>query len=102
MNTEQLTTPSPEMKQHAQDLKNHAKEGVDNIRKDATNLAQDAKDHASRGIDAVKQEATTRISNAKGKASDLLSSVKDYAVQNPLHAFGFGVLVGLFLARRRH
>jgi ElaB/YqjD/DUF883 family membrane-anchored ribosome-binding protein len=101
MNTETLTTPSPEMKQHTQDLKDHATEGVQNLRQDASNLAQDAKDHVRRNVDGVRQEANARYQDAKGKATDLWESAKTYASQNPLHAFGVGILVGLFLARRR-
>ncbi len=101
MDTEALTTPSPEMKKHANDLKNHAQEGVQNLKDDAANLAQDAKDHVNRSKDMLKDEASARIGEAKGKAADLLQTVKTYAAENPLHAFGVGVLVGIFLARRR-
>jgi ElaB/YqjD/DUF883 family membrane-anchored ribosome-binding protein len=93
---------SPEMKQHAHDLKAHAREGVDNIRQDVSNLAQDTKDHARRSVDLVKDEATARLNDAKGRASDLFESAKAYATLNPLQTFVIGVVLGLFLARRRH
>jgi len=92
---------SPEMKRHAQDLKSHAQEGVENIRKDVNNLAQDTKDHARRSVDLVRDEATSRLNEAKGRESDLFESAKAYATLNPLQTFVIGVVVGLFLARRR-
>jgi len=103
MNTDTLTTPSPEMKKHAQDLKDHAQEGVENIKKDAKNLAGDVKDHASRSYDVVREEATRRVGDAKEKATDLVTAARDYCKENPLSAFGIGVFVGLVLAtwRRR-
>lgn len=103
MDTNSLTTPSPELKQHAQDLKDHATKGVNDLRKDARNIAGDVKDHASRGYDAIKDEANDRLGDAKDKANDLISAARNYASENPLSAFGFGVLAGLILAtwRRR-
>ncbi len=101
MNTQDLVTPSPEMKQHAKDLKNHATEGVKNVRDDAANLAQDAKDHVKRNVDNVKDEALSRASDAKDKAAELIAQMQTYVKEKPLHVFAAGVLVGLFLARRR-
>jgi ElaB/YqjD/DUF883 family membrane-anchored ribosome-binding protein len=92
---------SPEMKQHAQDLKDHAQEGVQNIRQDVTGLAQETKNHAQHSVDAVKGEALSRLNDAKNTARDLVESAKAYAVENPLRTFIAGVVVGLFLARRR-
>jgi len=101
MNTEALTTPSPELKQHAQDLKDHATQGAKDIKKDVGHLAKDVKDHANRSVDILKDEANSRLGEFRGRATDLVQTVKDYASENPLHAFGVGVLIGLFLARRR-
>ncbi len=101
MNTQDLVTPSQEMKQHVKDLKNHASEGVDNVRQDASNLAQDAKDHVKRNVDNVKDEALARASDVKDKAADLLAQVQTYMKEKPVHVFAAGLLVGLFLARRR-
>jgi ElaB/YqjD/DUF883 family membrane-anchored ribosome-binding protein len=101
MNTEPFTAPSPELKQHAQDLKDHAVKGAKDLREDAGNVAQDVKNQARRGVGAVKDEASARFEEAKGKAVDLMQAAKDYAAQNPLHALGLGVLIGMILARRR-
>ncbi len=102
MNTEALK-PSPEMKEHAKDLKDHATEGAENIKKDVKNLSGDVKDQATRGYKAVKEEAASRVSDAQDKASDLLESARTYASEHPFSTFGFGVLAGLILAtwRRR-
>jgi ElaB/YqjD/DUF883 family membrane-anchored ribosome-binding protein len=100
MKTQDLV--SPEMKQHAQDLKDHAQEGAQNIRQDVTNLAQETKNHARRSVDLVKDEAAARIDDARDKAADLWKSAKAYALENPVRTFFAGVLVGFFLARRRH
>ena len=102
MNTEALK-PSPEMQQHAKDLKDHATEGAKNIKDDAKNLAGDVKDHANRGVQAIKDEASSRVSDAKDKASDLLETARTYATEHPFSTFGFGVLAGLIIAtwRRR-
>jgi ElaB/YqjD/DUF883 family membrane-anchored ribosome-binding protein len=100
MNNDTLTTPSPEMKQHAQDLKDHATEGAQNLKKDVTNLAGDVKDHARRGAQAVKEEAGARLEAVQDKASNFVDLAKAYAQEHPFHAFGFGVLTGLFLAWR--
>jgi ElaB/YqjD/DUF883 family membrane-anchored ribosome-binding protein len=101
MNTQDIITPSPEMKQHAKDLKEHASEGVKNVRQDASNLAQDAKDHVKRNVDNVKDEALSRASDAKDKAAELLAQAQTYVKENPVHVFAAGLLLGLFLARRR-
>jgi ElaB/YqjD/DUF883 family membrane-anchored ribosome-binding protein len=101
MNADTLTTPSPEMKQHAKDLKDHATEGAQNIRNDVNNLAGDVRDHARRGVQTVKDEAGARFQEAQDKASSLVELARAYVVEHPFHAFGFGMLLGLFLARRR-
>jgi ElaB/YqjD/DUF883 family membrane-anchored ribosome-binding protein len=101
MNTDAFTTPSPELQQHAQDLKDHATEGVNNLRNDVGNVAKDVKDHANRGVQAVKDEANNQYGQAKDKAMDFYETAKSYASEHPLHAVGFGILLGLFLARRR-
>jgi ElaB/YqjD/DUF883 family membrane-anchored ribosome-binding protein len=102
MNADTLTTPSPEMKRHAQDLKEHATEGAQNIRNDVNNLAGDVKDHAKRNVQAVKDEAGAHLQRVQDKASNFVDLARAYAVEHPLHAFGVGVLLGVFLARRRH
>ncbi len=101
MNTEELTTPSPELKQHAQELKDHAVEGAKNLHRDVRNVAQDVKEHANRGVAAVREEASARFDEARSKTNDLFETAKNYAADHPLHAVGFGILVGMFLARRR-
>jgi ElaB/YqjD/DUF883 family membrane-anchored ribosome-binding protein len=100
MNPQDLV--SPDMKQHAQDLKDHAQEGVQNIRQDVNNLAQDTKDHARRSVDMVKGEAAARLSDAQNAANNLWESAKAYVLANPARTFFAGLLVGFFLARRRH
>jgi ElaB/YqjD/DUF883 family membrane-anchored ribosome-binding protein len=101
MNNEAFTAPSPELKEHAQDLKDHATKGAKDIRKDVTNIAGDVKKQATRGFEAVRDEANARVSDAQDKASDFLESARDYATQHAATTFGIGVLVGLFLASRR-
>jgi ElaB/YqjD/DUF883 family membrane-anchored ribosome-binding protein len=100
MNTDALTTPSPELKQHAQDLKDHATEGAQNLKKDVTNVAHDLKDHANRGVKAVKEEANNQFQGAQEKASDLWEAVQAFAKEHPGRTFGAGVLAGLFLGFR--
>ena len=103
MDTESLTTPSPELKQHAKDLKDHATQGAQQVKKDVVNVAQDVKDHATRGVQAVRDEAKNQLGDAKDKASDLFETARQYGSDHPLTAFGVGVLAGLVLAtwRRR-
>jgi ElaB/YqjD/DUF883 family membrane-anchored ribosome-binding protein len=100
MKTEELVSPA--MKRHAQDLKDHAQEGVQNIRQDVTNLAQDTKDHAQRSVDRVKDEAVSRFNDAQSKAGDLFESARAYVLENPARTFFAGLLVGFILARRRY
>ena len=92
---------SPEMKRHAQDLKDHAQEGAQNIRQDVSNLAQDTKNHARRSVDMVKDEAASRLNDAQDAASNLWESAKAYVLANPARTFFAGLLIGFFLARRR-
>jgi len=91
MNTETLTTPSPELKQHLQDL-----------RREADNVTQDIKKQASAGLQEIQTEANNRIQDAKGTAADLFSAVKDFAAQHPLKTFAAGIVVGFFLSKRRN
>ena len=100
MNTEAFTTPSPELKQHAKDLKDHATEGAQNLRNDLGNVAQDVKDHANRGVKAVKEEASNQLQGAQDKAVDLWETARQFATEHPGKTFGLGVLTGLFLAFR--
>jgi ElaB/YqjD/DUF883 family membrane-anchored ribosome-binding protein len=100
MKTEDLV--SPEMKRHAQDLKDHAQEGVQNIRKDVSGLAQETKNHARHSVDAVKDEAAARLSDAQDAAKNLWDSAKTYVLANPARTFVAGLLLGFLLARRRH
>jgi ElaB/YqjD/DUF883 family membrane-anchored ribosome-binding protein len=93
---------SPEMKRHAQDLKDHAQEGVQNIRQDVSNLAQDTKNHARHSVDMVKDEAASRLSDVQDTASNLWKSAQAYVVANPARTFFAGLVIGFFLARRRH
>jgi ElaB/YqjD/DUF883 family membrane-anchored ribosome-binding protein len=90
MNTETLTTPSPELKQHVQDL-----------RQDAGKVAQDLKTQARDGFQEVKTEANARFQNAKGTASDLFEAFRDLAAQHPFKTFGAGVVTGIVLATWR-
>jgi ElaB/YqjD/DUF883 family membrane-anchored ribosome-binding protein len=101
MNTEPFTTPSPDLQQHTKDLKDHATQGAQDLKQDVGNVAQDVKNQATQGVQAVKDEANARFGDAKQKAGDLYESAKSYAAANPLTTFGFGILVGLFLSRRR-
>ena len=93
---------SPEMKRHAHDLKSHAQKGVENIRQDVSNLAQDTRNHAQRSVDLVKDEAASRLNDVRGKAGNLFESARTYALAHPGRTFFAGVLIGFFLARRRH
>jgi ElaB/YqjD/DUF883 family membrane-anchored ribosome-binding protein len=90
MNTEILTTPSPELKQHAQDL-----------RRDAGNVTQDLKKQASAGFEEVKKEAHARLQETKGAASDLYDAFRNFAAEHPFKAFGIGVFTGIVLATWR-
>jgi ElaB/YqjD/DUF883 family membrane-anchored ribosome-binding protein len=99
----EVLKPSPEMQQHAKDLKDHATEGAQNVKKDVQNLAGDVKDHARKGYRAVKDEAADQVDAARDRAGDLLENVRSYASEHPVSTFGFGVLAGIILAtwRRR-
>ena len=103
MNNEVFTAPSPELKGHVQDLKDHATEGAKNIRKDVTNVAGDVRKQANQGAQVLKDEANARLSDAKDKANDFIEMARSYATEHPASTFGFGVLAGLILAtwRRR-
>lgn len=92
MNTETLTTPSPGLRQHVQDL-----------REDAGKVAQDLKKQARAGLQEVKTEANARLQDVKGTAADLFEAFRDFAAQHPLKTFGAGVVTGIVLAtwRRR-
>ena len=92
MNTETLTAPSPELKQHAQDLRN-----------DVGKVTQDVKKQAREGFQEVKSEANARLQQAQVTASDLFESFKGFAAEHPLKTFGAGIVAGIILAswRRR-
>jgi ElaB/YqjD/DUF883 family membrane-anchored ribosome-binding protein len=101
MNNEPFTTPSPELKQHGQDLKDHATEGAKNIKQDAQNIAQDVRKQASQGVQALRDEAGNRVQDAKGKANELIDAARSYATEHPFSTFGYGVLTGLIIAAWR-
>jgi len=90
MNTEILTTPSPELKQHAQDL-----------RRDARNVTQDLKNQASAGFEEVKTEANARLQDARGTVSDLYDSFRNFAAKHPFKAVGIGIVTGIVPATWR-
>jgi ElaB/YqjD/DUF883 family membrane-anchored ribosome-binding protein len=87
MNTDILTTPSPELKQHVRDL-----------RQDANKITQDLKNQASAGFQEVKAEANSRFRQARGTTSDFFESVRNFAAEHPFKAFGLGVVTGIVLA----
>ena len=82
MNTETLTKPSPELKQHVQEL-----------RRDAGLVAQDVKNQASDGFQEIKTEAQNTVST-------LYESIGKFVAAYPLSVFGVGVVTGLVLASR--
>jgi ElaB/YqjD/DUF883 family membrane-anchored ribosome-binding protein len=86
MNTDILTTPSPELKKHVQDL-----------RRDASNVSQDVKNQAAAGLQEIKSEANTRFQEAKGSANEFVDSFRNFAAQHPFKAFGAGVLTGILV-----
>jgi ElaB/YqjD/DUF883 family membrane-anchored ribosome-binding protein len=90
MNTDILTTPSPELKQHAQDL-----------RRDAGNVTEDLKRQASAGFEEVKKEAHARLQETKGAALDLYDAFRNFVAEHPFKAFGIGVVTGIVLANWR-
>jgi ElaB/YqjD/DUF883 family membrane-anchored ribosome-binding protein len=92
MNTEILTTPSPELKQHAQDL-----------RQDAGKVTHDLKNQARAGFQEVKSEANARLQEAKVTAAELFEAFRGFAAQHPFKTFGAGIVTGIVLAtwRRR-
>ena len=87
MNTETLITPSPELRQHVQDL-----------REDAAKVAQDLKTQARAGLQEVKTEANTRLQDVRGTAADLFEAFRDFAADHPFKTFGAGVVIGIVLA----
>jgi len=89
MNADTLTTPSPELKQHTQDL-----------RRDAGLVAKDVKNQAAEGLEQVKAEAASRIQEARGTAADLYDSARSFVAEHPLGSFCLGVVAGILLARR--
>ncbi len=92
MNTEILTTPSPELKKHVKDL-----------RRDAGNVTQDLKNQASAGLDEIQSEANSRLQDAKERVFGLTDTFRNFVVEHPFQALGAGVLAGFVLAswRRR-
>ena len=89
MNTDILTTPSPELKKHAQDL-----------RRDANLVTQDVKNQASAGFQEIKSEAHARLEDAKGSALGLYDSFKKFAVEHPAGVFSAGLVAGIVLTSR--
>jgi len=87
MNTEILTTPSPELKQHAQDL-----------RRDANLLAQDVKNQATAGLQEIKTEAHARLHEVRESGADLYNSAKSFAAEHPFSVFGAGLVTGIVFA----
>jgi hypothetical protein len=87
MNTETFTTPSPELKQHAQDL-----------HRDANLVAQDIKNQASAGLQEIKTEAHARLREAKGSAADFYDCARSFTAEHPLSVFGAGFITGIVLA----
>ena len=63
-------------------------------------MAEDVRQHAVRSAGQLQDEATARLQDARGKAGDLVEMARTYATDHPLATFGFGILFGLFLARR--
>ena len=89
MNTDILTRPSPDLKQHTQDL-----------RRDANLVAQDVKNQAAAGLQEIKSEANARLEDAKGTALDLYDSFKRFAVEHPAGVFSAGLVAGIVLTSR--
>ncbi len=87
MNTEILPSPSPELKQHAQDL-----------RRDANLVAKDVKHQAAAGFQEIKTEANARFQDAKGTAGDLYDSFTSFAAEHPVSIFGAGLVTGIIFA----
>jgi len=90
MNTQILTSPSPELKQHLEDL-----------RQDAGNVTQDIKNQATAGFHEVKAEATARLQETKGTALGLFDTFRNFASEHPFKAFGMGIVTGIVLASWR-
>jgi len=90
MNTETLTTPSPELKKHLNDLG-----------RDANQVVRDVKKQANDGLQEIKSEATNRFENAKGTAQDVFNTAKDFVAAHPFSAFGAGVAAGLLISSCR-
>lgn len=86
---ETLTSPSPELKKH-----------VDDLRRDAGYVAQDVKKQANDAVSEIKAESQARFEDVKGTVADLFDSVKSYAVAHPVGVFGAGVLLGFVFASR--
>jgi hypothetical protein len=86
MNTRILTSPSPELKQ-----------SVDDLRENAGRVAQNFKNQANAGIEQVRSEATSRFQNA----ADLFQSAREFAGQHPVRTFGAGLLLGIAIASCR-
>jgi len=87
MNTELLTKPSPELKQHAQDL-----------RRDAGLVGQDVKNQAAAGFQEVKKEAQTRLEDARGVVADFQDLAKSFAREHPFGLFAAGIVAGIVVA----
>jgi len=90
MKTETFTSPSPELKQHVQDLHH-----------DANLVVQDVKNQADDDFQEIKTEANTRLQEARGIASSLYDLLKSFTAEYPLSVFAAGLITGVVLAAWR-
>ena len=110
MNTETLA-PKPNLTQHvqdlrrdagnvAQDLKNHAQAKLQDVKEQAQTKLQDVKKQANSRFQDAKEETATRFEQAKVTTRDVVDSVRDFVAEHPFAAFGVGVALGIFLGAR--
>jgi ElaB/YqjD/DUF883 family membrane-anchored ribosome-binding protein len=63
---------------------------VNNLKRDARQIADDVKKHAVAHVDETKQ-----------RINDTIDFVRNYATTHPFALLGFGVVFGFILGRRR-
>lgn len=90
MNTENLIKPVSRLPEHLQDL-----------RRDANNIAEDMKTEVRSRIDGAKDGVRSQIDQARNRVTDSFAAARQFAADHPFALFGAGVFVGLLWAARR-
>lgn len=91
----------PDLSKNVDNLRREAGNVAQGIKEQATAKFQDVRDQAASKVQDVRQQASTQIDHAMVTAKDLGESVQKFATEHPLATFSLGILFGLFLSRKK-